>query len=377
MDLYLLFNSYNKLIANSYIKPYLLYTLNYRCQINGDNPDIKVKLLTISSLKKYNNTQRNNHKFSKTRQTIILPLNIKGIKYLSKTKYGKYALVNSVKTTEMLDNKAKCAEFISTIGISQIPTLTFEKFKINNNNSLTDRSLGNNSIQNQKLTSFINQHHNYNDFIIKESDSMGSNNISIMTSSELLNKTQSLPTNFIVQPYLTNIELYAIDCVCKDGILSTFIINKAPLFFKKDNTKLSLNKFSGKSRVLINKTYPLYNEILESAKKIIKHSNCSGIIEIEYLHSLDDDKLYFLEVNARLSGNIRLVHQQGPVFLDLLFIGYINNCIPKGKTLKFIKPYDLNNYNKTIGTYNIILLCISIIVLGLVIVILRNGLKLK
>ena len=372
MDLYLVSKTYTNMVFNSYIKPYLNYTLNYRCRINGNKPDIKVKLLTISDLEKYNNTQRDNHKFSKTRQTIILPFDIKCVKYLAKTKtkYGKYALVNSVKTTEMLDNKAECAEFISYIGIRQIPTLIFDQFKIDNNNAKE-----NSSIENQKLTSFINQHRKYNDFIIKESDSMGSNNISIMTSSELLNKIQSLPTNFIVQPYLTNIELYAIDCVCKDGILSTFIINKAPLFFKKNNTKLSMNKYGGKPHPLLNKKHPLYNEILDSTKKIIKQSRCSGIVEIEYLHSLDDDKLYFLEVNARLSGNIRFVHQQGLVFLDLLFIGYINNCIPKGKTLKLIKPYDLIKYNKTIGTYNIILIVLSIIVLGLVITILRNGIK--
>lgn len=375
MDLFLLFNSYDKLIANSYIKPYLSYTLNVRCNINGSKPDIKVKLLTISDLEKYDKTQKNNYKI---RQTIIIPYDIYGVKYLadtetktkSKSKYGRYALVNSVKTTEMLDNKAECAEFISSIRIRQIPTLTFNQFKKNNNNAKE-----NNSKQNQKLTSFINQHHKYNDFIIKESNSMGSNGIFTMTSSELLNKKQSLSNNFIVQPYLTNVDLYAIDCVCKDGILSTFIINKAPLFFKKNNTKLSMNKFSGKPHELLNQTHPLYDEILESTKKIIKHSKCSGIIEIEYLHNLDDNQLYFLEVNARLSGNIRLLHCQGLVFLDLLFIDYINNCISDGRKLKLNNSYDLIKYNKTIGTYNIILIGLSIIVLCLVIAILRNGLK--
>ena len=217
----------------------------------------------------------------------------------------------------MLDNKAICYEMVKNIQhISQIPTFTCNK-KDNINNFI---------IKNPS-----------DKYIIKHTTGYASLYQSIVTSEQLLKMTKSYLKDCIVQPKLDNFKLHSLDAICKNGV----IINDLFTVVGDQGVKFSDYIFhSINTEVIYNKA--LYRPIRLFCEEVIKNTRYSGLIEFEFI--IQNDTIYFLEINPRICGHI------GQKDINKNSAYFNNIIIPYFKEFNIILPNQLIIYNHYSGT---------------------------
>jgi predicted ATP-grasp superfamily ATP-dependent carboligase len=260
---------------------------------------------------------------------IIMPISINTTNACYKANV-KNCIVNPAELTEFLNNKQSCGEYIDNIGIKSIPTFYNKK---------TDTIFD--------LKKFCSTHDNINIFIIKPVDRYGALGIYTLTKSELLDKysnNRHIFDEYIIQIYLERKKLYAIDCLVENGEIIGHILNKGELFYDKKNIIPFQSRFTNYKRKILKEDTDYYNNIIESTKKIVKSVNYNGFIEIEYLG--DNNNIYFLEINPRLSGNITYSNGIKMPVIDEILIPYIISVNRKNnrlnKNIKLNKPESQN-----------------------------------
>ena len=253
----------------------------------------------------------------------------------------------------MLDNKDTCNTFIRELGITQIPTF--------NNTTFSPAD----------FRRFV-EHTHFPQYIVKNKDTMGSKDMFLVDFENVVNEYENnkITTNYVVQPYLTNIKLYAIDCLCDNGTIIATLVNISPLFFK--GKRFHKQRFRDLNHYIIKEDHPLYGKILNTTQKVVSATNYSGFIEIEYVHNSDNDILYLMEINPRLSGNIILSNKNRIPYVDAIISNYVNHLqTTPMRTLSI-------NTTQTIKIwYYIFTITASILVIILIIILLAKYVKIK
>ena len=98
----------------------------------------------------------------------------------------------------------------------------------------------------------------------------------------------------IIQLYIESDYLISIDCVCQEGNIESFIVNRSPLFWEKiknhQNRYLTseshdvLNEYSGNI---------FYDRVYQYTKHIVYATKYNGFIQIEWLCREKDNLLLF------------------------------------------------------------------------------------
>lgn len=218
---------------------------------------------------------------------------------------------------DMLDNKAISYEMVKNIQhISQIPTFICNK-KDNINNFI---------IKNPS-----------DKYIIKHTTGYASLYQSIVTPKQLLKMTKSYLKDCIVQPKLDNFKLHSLDAICKNG----FIINDLFTVVGDQGIKFSDYIFHSINTEVINNK-ALYTPIRLFCEEVIKNTRYSGLIEFEFI--IQNDTIYFLEINPRICGHI------GQKDINKNSAYFNNIIIPYLKEFNIILPNQLIIYNHYSGT---------------------------
>ena len=217
----------------------------------------------------------------------------------------------------MLDNKAICYEMVKNIQhISQIPTFTCNK-KDNINNFIIKNPSGK--------------------YIIKHTTGYASLYQSIVTAEQLLKMTKSYLKDCIVQPKLDNFKLHSLDAICKNGV----IINDLFTVVGDQGVKFTDYIFDSINTEVINNK-ALYTPIRLFSEEVIKNTRYSGLIEFEFI--IQNDTIYFLEINPRICGHI------GQKDINKNSAYFNNIIIPYFKEFNIILPNQLIIYNHYSGT---------------------------
>lgn len=290
---------------------------------------------------------------------IVIPFTFEGMKLC----YGlENCIVMHPRQTKFLNDKQSSGEFIDILKIPNIPTFYNHKY----NNS-------------QDLKNYLDQFSQDATFCIKGRNTSASRDIVFIGSKELINKYSNDRNSFddyIIQLYIETDYLLSIDCMCHKGKIKGFLVNKSPLFFTRED-KFIKNRFKKFTHDMINErsNNPFYNRLVTQSEKIIKSVNYDGFIEIEWLCRETDNKLLFLEINPRMSGNLnysnygRFVDFSLP-YIDVLLINYIStvgeikakNCLLKNQIpVKFPKKVTKGSYNLVLRPF-LILLCLVILI---------------
>lgn len=217
----------------------------------------------------------------------------------------------------MLDDKAICYNMVKNIKhISQIPTFICN--------------------QPDNIHTFISENP-HDKYIIKHTNGYASLYQSIVTPEQLVKLTKSYLKDCVIQPKLDNFKLLSLDAVCKNGVilndLFTLVGDEGVKFtdyiFKAINTEVIDNKL-------------LYTPIRLFSEEVIKNTRYSGLIEFEFI--IQNDTIYFLEINPRICGHI------GQKDINKNSAYFNNIIIPYLKEFNIILPNQLIIYNHYSGT---------------------------
>ena len=217
----------------------------------------------------------------------------------------------------MLDNKAICYEMVKNIQhIKQIPT-----FICNTRDNINNFIIKNPSGK----------------YIIKHTTGYASLYQSIVTAEQLLKMTKSYLKDCIVQPKLDNFKLHSLDAICKNGV----IINDLFTVVGDQGVKFTDYIFDSINTEVINNK-ALYTPIRLFSEEVIKNTRYSGLIEFEFI--IQNDTIYFLEINPRICGHI------GQKDINKNSAYFNNIIIPYFKEFNIILPNQLIIYNHYSGT---------------------------
>lgn len=218
---------------------------------------------------------------------------------------------------KMLDNKAICYEMVKNIKhIKQIPT-----FICNAKDNINNFIIKNPSDK----------------YVIKHTTGYASLYQSIVTAEQLLKMTKSYLKDCIVQPKLNNFKLHSLDAICKNGV----IINDLFTVVGDQGIKFTDYIFhSIDTEVIYNKA--LYTPIRLFCEEVIKNTRYSGLIEFEFI--IQNNTIYFLEINPRICGHI------GQKDINKNSAYFNNIMIPYFREFNIILPNQLIIYNHYSGT---------------------------
>ena len=271
-----------------------------------------------------------------TETDIVIPFDSNAGKSCYKHKI-KNCLINTPELYDTLDNKELCYYFTDKLGIKNIPTFTYSDFDT------------------KSLAEFVlNNKHKNDTFIVKHVDGLASLKLYTYNSKELLKLDKGDLKEFVIQPYLDIKKIITIDCVCKDGVILSCLVEEKNIFYKKEN----LIKYNNNSnRTILTNKDPRYNYVYKHCEMLCKLTNYNGFNELEYIQLTDDigavEDLLLMEINPRICGVMFTVINNKSIYIDTVVTSYMNAIKPnyisshlneKGKLNKLIA---YNNVNKS------------------------------
>jgi hypothetical protein len=271
-----------------------------------------------------------------TETDIVIPFDSNAGKSCYKHKI-KNCLINTPELYDTLDNKELCYYFTDKLGIKNIPTFTYSDFDT------------------KSLAEFVlNNKHKNDTFIVKHVDGLASLKLYTYNSKELLKLDKGTLKEFVIQPYLDIKKIITIDCVCKDGVILSCLVEEKNIFYKKEN----LIKYNNNSnRTILTNKDPRYNYVYKHCEMLCKLTNYNGFNELEYIQLTDDigavEDLLLMEINPRICGVMFTVINNKSIYIDTVVTSYMNAIKPnyisshlneKGKLNKLIA---YNNVNKS------------------------------
>ena len=228
-------------------------------------------------------TDENMHEFGINSNDIVIPLHLGAMKVckgLSK------CFVEQPEKIDFLDDKLTCGKMVDTIDtVPNIPTFYPDEI-----------------LDYNRLSNFFDNNISEN-YLIKNRFNSGSNQIHILNRNNCIHKLNTInPHDYIIQPYYEMDYVLAIDCMCYNGVIHSFIVDRAPLFLKKEDYFLK-NKTKEMIHTIIKNQSQnqFYRRILEYSQDIIQKCNYTGLIEIEFLCNEAKDQIFYLEINPRIS----------------------------------------------------------------------------
>lgn len=262
----------------------------------------------------------NMHNFGLNTNDIVIPLQLGAMKVCSGL---SQCFVETSEQIDFLDDKLTCGKMVDTIeSVPNIPTF-----------------YPNEILDFESLSNFFDNNNNQK-YLIKNRFNSGSNQIHILNRNECLSKLNTInPHDYIIQPYYEMDYVLAIDCMCYKGVIHSFIVDRAPLFLKKEDYLLKNKMKEMNHKIIKNESQnKFYKRILQYSTDIIEKCNYTGIIEIEFLCNENTDQIFYLEINPRIS------------LLSILFDNkFQNNPFTDIIILKYVELFEKVYFNETVS----------------------------
>jgi hypothetical protein len=257
--------------------------------------------------KRDNLNDDNMNEFGINSNDIVIPLQLGAMKVC---KGLTQCFVDPPEKIDFLDDKLTCGKMVDSIeSVPNIPTFYPDKILDFNH-----------------LSNFFDNNNTKN-YLIKNRFDSGSNKIHILDRNNCINKLNTLnPSDYIIQPYYEMDYVLAIDCMCYKGVVHSFIVDRAPLFLKKEDYFFKNKRKEMIHKIIDNESQnQFYRRILEYTTAIIEKCNYTGLIEIEFLCNEAKDQIFYLEVNPRISLCCVLIDYKlkNIPYIDLLILKYI------------------------------------------------------
>ena len=229
----------------------------------------------------------------------VIPIDVTSQIFYNSLKISPFYTTNP-QMYSLLNNKSNCYHITKNYTqIQHIPTLdVFTKPRIDD---------------------FIKTHPS-DKYIIKHNTGYASFFQKIVTKSKLMHINLELLKGHIIQPYYTNYKVYSIDVVAHSGKIYGEI-------FKKTHNPDGINCVDfiiSSIDTTIIKDGPLYMSIKAFTKSLFDDIDYSGICELEFIVT-NDNMIYFLEVNPRISGHICQINKYGQnAYFNNIIIPYLS-----------------------------------------------------
>ena len=303
-------------------------------------------------------TDSNMNQYGIYENDIIIPLQLPAMKACCEI---TNCFVDKYENIEFLNDKYTSGQMVDSLQIiPNIPTFYPES-----------------SLDKNKLNNFFSLNENKNEkYLIKHRYDKGSKQIYILNKKECIKKLDRINhIDFIIQPYYEMDYIMAIDCMCYNGVIHSFLINRAPLFFTKNDYFIK-NKMKEYNHKIIknNDDNKFYKRVLEYSAPIVKAANYNGILEIEWLCKESTNQIFYLEINPRISLCSVLFDEKlkyNP-YTDTIFLKYIelaekeffNETVTQVDKINTNIPDDIykTNYLIVLVIFLILLLLVSVIV---------------
>ena len=242
---------------------------------------------------------------------ILIPLSIKATKYSA---HLPNCLVMNPREINYLDDKQSGGQFIDNLGIPNIPTFYNHKNQTEEN-----------------LKGFLNNFSSDSLFCIKGRNNLASENIKCVRKNDVLSFYKDSKNNLkdsIIQLYIESDYLISIDCVCQEGNIESFIVDRSPLFLGKDKKSPRNRYLTSESHDILNENSGniFYDRVYQYTKHIVYTTKYNGFIQIEWLCREKENLLLFLEFNPRVSGSITFSNYRE---IDNISLPYIDTLVLK------------------------------------------------
>ena len=215
------------------------------------------------------------HKFNKKlfdKAEVIIPFGIHSQTELNNySEYKHKFLVNKNYVYNILDDKKNFYNFIKKYNL------------LNNTNIHLIKTY-------TKSNLYCNK---YGQFLIKDTLGIGSN-YNHIESGYLHNLIRKYSKNYQIQDIIDGQYIDAINCLCKDGKIIR------SLNFQAKHKKIK-NKFELLDQQYFCETDSKFLKVIEN---IVEKLNYSGFIEFEFITDSTKQKIYLMECNPRISGNL-------------------------------------------------------------------------
>lgn len=170
-----------------------------------------------------------------------------------------------------------------------------------------------------------------NEFIIKHKYGAGSSKNEIVKGN-IYDIIEKYHINHQVQEIIDVLQIEGINCLCKNGKVINMINFIMPGF---------INKYYYKNKN-IEKIGKIHQDIKKIIEKIVNITNYSGFIEFEFIRS-KDNKIYILECNPRISGNLKIKQNNDFPFIKQLITPYCD-IILGNKTRTFNNNFGITTF---------------------------------
>ena len=170
----------------------------------------------------------------------------------------------------------------------------------------------------------------YSKFIIKHRKGAGSNDNKIVTDN-IYNLIKKYGDDYQIQDILDVKKIHGINYLCKKGKLISGLDFIYSGFIDNDNN------YSDVKQELKN----VEQKYVDVISKIVEKVNYNGFIELEFLEDTNDN-IYLMEINPRISGNIKCTVQQD----EYTYAPYITNLLAPYCDIITKKIDDTNLSNK-------------------------------
>lgn len=238
----------------------------------------------------------------------IIPTDVPSMEFYNNLDNSKFTCTNK-KIYKILDNKDICTKLVKKYkSIKHIPTLY--KF--------TPKS----------ITRFVNSYP-YQKYILKLNNGKGSFEQIIIVRYKIQNINFKTYSDYILQPYISDYYIYSFDAIVKNGYIISELFSKIT---KKNGVKFT-DFFLAINCEVLNTNHINYPFIKQFSKNLLRDTQYSGFIEIEFL--VKENNIYFLEINPRMCGHIsQLDYNYKSIYFNKIIIPYLseyNIYIPRHK----------------------------------------------
>lgn len=240
-----------------------------------------------------------------TEAKAIIPFEVNVTEFIASEMGNRTILCRNSSTISNLNHKAKQISMLSSPSIPQIPTLDLETCSAS------------------QLCDFVSKTNN-SKFIVKPSRGAGSLHQKVLTKDEVCGTMARLISNklwkkpAVIQPLIES-KYSTIE-------FNLFVDNDEDLVWIATHSPGGLSEKNWEDGVIL---YPYEDkedleQILSFVKSMIQRHELRGLLEFEFLKNHENDELFLLEVNPRISSSIVAFDAEGnSPYIDRLLVPYI------------------------------------------------------
>ena len=170
----------------------------------------------------------------------------------------------------------------------------------------------------KNITNFVKKHKSEK-YIFKHRNSDSSKYQVIMNYKDTIINFKNFNKNFIMQKFIDNHYIYSFHAHVINGKIINYLYN----YIDKLNGITFSDYLWQIKTVNLDKNDKYFYNIKSFVVAIVKKYNYSGLIEFEFL--INNNKIYFLEINPRMCGHISQLHWNKSPYFNEIVVPYLRN----------------------------------------------------